>query len=202
MSEYFVLHHQLKQRDYLINPTIKIFLDKFENPQTITTVIDAIKIELDSNDESIEKVCKDFFDFLVGRKIIVEENETKQTVVDEVVFNEGDCVYDFEIKKIIASRKDVELYIVVKKDVDQQFVLKVLNRKKTKNEQTFLYETGWLEREYEFLKIMHHLPEICKAHSFEKNEDYAFIQMEYIQGISLNRFINNTIDLSPCINCF
>ena len=195
-SDHYVLYHQLKHRDYLINPTIKFFLDKFESPKTIIDVIEDIKNELKSNDAGIEKVCMDFFDFLVSRKIIVDENEVKKIVVDETVFNMGDHTSCFVIVEMIASRKDVELYKVVTKDTKEQSVLKVLNRKKTKNEQTFLYETGWLEREYEFLKRMHQIPELCNAFSFDKNDNYAFIQMEYIQGISLNRFLNNSIDLN------
>ncbi len=196
IAEYFVLYHQLKHRDYLINPTIKFFLDKFESPRTITAVIEEVKNELQSNDAGIENVCMDFFNFLVSRKIIVDENEVKKIVVDEKVFNIGDHTSCFVIVEMIASRKDVELYRVVTKDTEEQSVLKVLNRKKTKNEQTFLYETGWLEREYEFLKRMHQIPELCNTYGFEKNDDFAFIQMEYIQGISLNRFINNNTDLS------
>ena len=196
VSDHFVLYHQLKHRDYLINPTIKFFLDKFESPQTITAIIDEIKNELKSNDGGIEKACMDFFDFLVARKIIVDENEVKKIVVDETVFNIGDHTSCFVIVEMIASRKDVELYKVVTKNTEEQSVLKVLNRKKTKNEQTFLYETGWLEREYEFLKRMHQIPELCNTYGFEKNDDFAFIQMEYIQGVSLNRFINNNTDLS------
>ncbi len=196
ISDYFILYHQLKHRDFLINPTIKFFLDKFETPQTITAVIEDIKNELHSDDAGIEKVCIDFFDFLVARKIIVEENEVRQIIVDEVVFNETDHINGFVIEEMIASRKEVELYKALKTDTEERFVLKVLNKKKTKNEQTFLYETGWLEREYEFLKRLHQIPELCNTYGFEKNDDFAFIQMEYIQGISLNRFINNNTDLS------
>lgn len=191
LLDYYVLHNEVKNKYYLINPTIKFFLDKFLTPITLEQVVSDIQNDFTTNSQEIEKVCKDFFTFLKSKKILVTEDTEKILVENSDLFHSGDEVNGFIITELISSRKDVELYKARIQNQTEDYVLKVLNKNKMKNEQHFIHETGWLHREYEFLQYMHHVPQICKAYSFVKNDQYAFIQMEYIHGNSLTRFLDN-----------
>ena len=60
---YSILFDELKNRGYLINPSIGFFLDKFSTPRTILEVIEEIKTGLQTDNHQIAETCQSFFDF-------------------------------------------------------------------------------------------------------------------------------------------
>ncbi len=190
-ADHFVLYHEIKKREFLINPSIKYFLDKFTTPHPLSEVINSVKQELNTDSHEVEKVCNEFFDFLLTKKIIVEEGVIEKIVEKSLLFKEGDVVDRLIIQTLISNRKEVALYKVSDQVSQSDFVLKILLKGKTKDDTEFSNETGWLEREYALLQRMSHIPAMCKAFSFDKNEALAYIQLEYIKGKSLNSFLDD-----------
>ena len=193
---YFVLSQKVKKRDFLINSTIKYFLDNFINPQSFVDVVKSLKAELSTTNDEVEHVCKDFFDFLVRKKIIVEENTLETVIKKNIIFNEGSAFNGFIIQNLISERKEVTLYKVLDPVSQGVYVLKILLKSKTKNDQAYAHEVGWFEREFALLSRLEGIPAMCKAYSFKKNDEYAYIQIEYIGGRSLNDFLEHGGDLN------
>ena len=193
-TDHFVVYDERKGRDYLINPTIKYFLDKFSTPQALDEVIESVKKELNTDSHEVEQICHEFFEFLLRKKIITIEGVVNKIVEQSLLFEEGDTVDGFRIQNLISNRKEVVLYKVSRQDANADFVLKILLKSKTKDEELYKNETGWLEREHVLLKRMEHIPEMCKTFLFHKKDEFAYIQLEYIVGKSLTEFLENTGD--------
>ena len=196
LHDHYALYHEAKNRDYLINGTIKFFLDKFIIPHTIDEVISSIKNELNTDSNEVENICNEFFEFLLSRRILVNEGANLVTISKEVYFKDGDKVNGLIVHSLLSCRNLLELYKAYDPESGIFSVMKVLTRTKARNDTEFKNESGWLEREFILLNRMNHVPAMCKAFAFEQNETMAYIQLEYIEGKSLNSYLKEVGRLS------
>ena len=195
---YFVLQHENKESDYLINPTIHFFLQKFLLPHTLYEVIEGIKIELNTYSPELDETCKTFFQFLVRKKILVEEGTEKINVSNDPFFNTGDTIDDMLVENILSLRGYVDIYQTIEKNTGAKYAVKCTNRKKMKDEYSFTVALAELEREYLLLKRASHIPNICKVISFvKKAPELAYICLEFINGKSLNSHLKKAINITP-----
>ena len=194
---YFVLQHENKDGDYLINPTIHFFLLKFSQPQTLENVIEEIKKELNTDSPELAETCKTFFEFLVRKKILVEQGTEKIVFSKYPFFNIGDTIDDMVVEKILSLRGYVDIYQTIEKNTGSIYAVKCTNRNKMKDEYSFTVALAELEREYLLLERASHIPNICKAISFvKKAPELAYICLEFINGKSLKSHLQNAINIS------
>ncbi len=89
-------------------------------------------------------------------------------------------------------KRNVDIYKVKDKATDQVSIIKLLNRNKLRDIHKFNKKVTRLEREYFLLQKAENIPSISKAYAFEKdNFGNVFIVLEFINGKSLSRFLND-----------
>jgi serine/threonine protein kinase len=195
-EQHYVLCDALRNRDFLINETVKYFLDKFSIPRTKTTVIKEIAAECNSGVREIKKACAVFFNFLVDRRVIVTEDEKEVSTKRVPLLKEGDQFQDFTIMNILSNKHYVDVYLAKHRIEDQAYVIKLLNKNKTREETIHQEELKDLEREYDLLHHVRHLHHISQVFGFNKNDtDCPYITLEYIQGKSLSRLLKQAVHL-------
>ena len=196
-DDYFVLQHENKDGDYLINPTIYFFLQKFTLSQTLDEVMEGIKKELNTDSPELDETCKTFFEFLISKKILVEEGTEKITFSKDPFFKIGDTIGDMVIEKVLSLRGYVDIYQTIERNTGSIYAVKCTNKNKMKNGYSFTVALAELEREYLLLERASHIPNICKAISFvKKAPELAYICLEFINGKSLKSHLQKAINIT------
>jgi eukaryotic-like serine/threonine-protein kinase len=195
-QDYYLLYDEVKDREFLINATIKYFLDKFSTPKTELEIVREVQADLNNSSVDVEKTCSEFFKFLSKKKIIVPENYVEPELVEDPLFTEGELIGDYEVLEVLSVRQVVDIYLAKDKATEETLVVKLLDRKKAFEEKVFSEELQELEREYAMLKKVKDVSYISQAYNFHKQEEYAYITLEYINGESLSTFLKNATALS------
>jgi tRNA A-37 threonylcarbamoyl transferase component Bud32 len=202
LNDRYILTDEMGDRKFLINYTVKYFIDKFSIPKTQNEVIEEIAKDINSNIEVIKKNCSSFFKFLCKRKIIVPEDWTEHNVSKQTLFKEGDKIDDLHITEIIANKQTMDIYLANDKTTNTNYVIKLLNPQKTINSKEYEEELNDLQHEYEMLQRIKDIPSICQAHAFNKKDDRsAYIILEHINGKPLPRFLRQSQNLNDA-DCF
>ncbi len=189
---YFILNNKINYKEYLINKTIKYYLEKFLSPKTKNEVLEILQNELKSNVIEIEKTNDAFFDFLCSKKIIVPD-ETDEVIISGVPFyNAGDSIGNFTVYETISESQYLDIYLAVDK-TGIEYIIKLLNRKKALNDEIFKIELNDLEKEYAMLQKAKGIDCICQAYQFEKDaHENIYIVMEYFRSKSLSDYLDET----------
>ncbi len=193
---YYILNHKAKDREYLINPTIKYYLDKFASPKSQKAVLNEIQLELQNDNKELTKKCSSFFRFLCNRNILVPDKTETKPASRETLYKEGDILKGMEILKVISKSKYLDVYLAQDKKNGVQYVVKLLNKNKTLNNDIYLEEVEELENEYKLLDKVKNIPCITRAHSFIKNQKQAYIVIEYFESKSLSKFLKESPELT------
>jgi|GEM_PF-3117722 len=187
---------------FLINPTIKIFLEAFQKPTTLPEVIQSFADQAKTSPDKIEEVVKSFFDQLVIRKIVILESDASalQSIVKKETFRKpkykvGDQIDNYTIIREVSIRKTTQLYLCQHNESEDLVVIKLLIQPeelplKTKNKilQKF-------QQEFNLMSELPPHPNICNLISYNKETNHAIL--EYIEGKSLKRTIDTgTIDIN------
>lgn len=193
-EDHFILFDQRRDKEFLINATVKYFIDKFSVPKPITEVVAEVAHDVQAEESAVAEMCSSFFKFLCDKKLLLPED------VDEPIFSasapllkEGDEVNGATIVEVLSERDLIDIYRAVDKSSGFEYAIKMLNRNKCKDERTYLKELAELEREYTALKSVEHIPAMCKAFEFNKgNEQFAYFTVEYIDGRSLSGYLRES----------
>jgi serine/threonine-protein kinase len=192
---HFVLLDQGRDKSFLINETVKYFIDKFSLPKTRTEVLQEIALDVKTDVPAIRKQCASFFSFLCRKKIVVPEDWTEPAVQDEPFYKVGEIIGSFMVLEILSSRKYVDIYLVGEEN--QLYVIKLLNPQKFSKKNKYEEELLVLKHEYDMLQKVKHIPFMCQAFSFQENAPPgAYIQLEYIKGDSLGQYLQQSQDLN------
>ena len=186
----YILCDKKRERDFLINETIKYFIDKFSFPKTYVDVLAEIAAEVDTRIDRIEKKCATFFNLLCKRKVLVPENWNEPTISGDPLYKPGDVIGNLTVLEVIANKRHVDLYLTANKTTNSTYVLKLLNPKKLTIQKIYREELKDLQREYGMLRSVRHLRFVNKTYGFyKKKPGIAYIKMEYIKGKSLSRYL-------------
>ncbi len=198
---YYVLVDENRSKEFLINETIKLFLDKFSVPKTEVDVLEELEAETQSASKEMEETCSAFFQFLCKKKILVPEDKEELAANKKPLYKQGDCINDLNILKLLSNKRNVDIYKACDKTTGTTCVIKLLNRDKIGNDHTYQKELSNIEREYTLLQNVKHIPWISKVYTFNKeNENYAYITLEYIDGTPLGHFLDETETLNK-VDC-
>lgn len=199
---YYILSHKLTKKEYLINETIKHFIDQFLSAKAIIEVIEEIARQVQTDIKKIENQCFAFFKFLCERKILVPSDIVEVSISHDTLYKAGDCIGDLCILQVIANKPFLDLYIASSKTESDTYVIKFLNRLKIFNERHYEDQLRDLKREYNMLRSLAHTPYVSQVHSFTESSENAFIKLEHIKGDTLFNFLGKKKDLreSECID--
>lgn len=199
-KEHFILQDKRRNSDFLINGTIKYFLDKFFAAKTPDEVVREIAADIQTGADQIKKTCRIFFQFLHKRKILIPEDQLEMIEAgagNGTLFQENDRVDGLLITKVITSHHCIDIYLAVDETEGQAYVIKLLNPTKLTDKKNYEEELADLEREYETLQHTNHLASISHAFGFYRNSDLsAYIKLEYINGRSLSRYLRDKEQLT------
>ncbi len=187
---YYILTDEKRNKDFLINGTIKFFLDRFSEPKTEAEVLKELEAETHTVNNEMEEACSKFFKYLCKKKILVPENKEETSSNKNPLYKPGDCFSNFNILEVISNKPVLDIYKAYDKISGDTCVIKLLNRDKISNDSIYQKELYDLEREYAFLRQVSHIPSISKAYTFNKDHNsFAYITLEYIEGTSLTHFL-------------
>ena len=202
--EYFVFVTKSKSKLFLINETIFSFLKHFEIPNSLESIINYyvndLKIKSEKDLTATENQLTSFFNELVKRKWIVKESKIEPPIVFETQLTSNDDILQYNIISVFANNKKTDVYLVKHKTSNKIVVLKLLNREKFKNEQSFTKVKKHFEGEYNYLTKFNSIY-INKTYGIQYFKNQPVIVLEYIKGASLYKFIkHNTLKSQDKLN--
>jgi serine/threonine-protein kinase len=98
----------------------------------------------------------------------------------------GKEIFNYRIESLIGKGGMGSVYLAANRDIDQKVAIKVLNGHLADSE----IIRGKFKKEARLLCSLDH-PHIVKFLNYVENEDGIFLIMEYVDGITLEDFINN-----------
>jgi serine/threonine-protein kinase len=187
---YFILYDEDRDKEFLINSTIKYYLDKFSpTPATQEEVLQQVKSDLKTDNGDLEKICSDFFGFLVKKKILVPEELEEQADIQQILLKAGDILDNYIIDDVIADKHNLDIYLATNNATDDKAVIKLLSTQKVSDPVAYKQELTHLQREHALLQKVNDVPAINHAIDFKiKDGEFAYIALEYINGKNLSRF--------------
>ncbi|MCW3113805.1 MAG: serine/threonine protein kinase [Segetibacter sp.] len=202
-KDHYILYDQRRDKEFLINATVKYFIDKFSFPKNEAEVLDELASDIKGDRALIEETCSSFFKFLCNKRILLPENTVEQVFAPMPLYKEGDEINNLTILEVLSDRQYIDIYKVVDNTSSCVLVIKFLNGKKITDTQTYENELSELQGEYRTLRKLDHVSSICRAYSFITSEEhrYAYITLEYIQGVSLSHYLDETEALNQA-DCF
>ncbi len=196
--EYFVFVTKNKSKLFLINETIFSFLKNFEIPNSLELLINYyvnnLELKLEKDLTATENQLTSFFNELVRRKWLVKEDEIEPPIVFETQLNANDDIINNTVKSVFANNKRTDVYLVKHRDNNKTTVVKLLNRDKFKNEESYTKAEKYFQNEYNYLTKFNSIY-INKTFGIHNFKNQPFIVLEYIKGVSLYKFIkHNTLN--------
>jgi serine/threonine protein kinase len=188
-KDSFVLIDATRNKEYLINETIKYFLDKFYAPRSKDEVFEEIASELESTAEQINKYCNNFFRFLCKRKLLVSENQPEESYQRTYFLKNGDKLGDLTIKEQVSNKRHIDIYIASIAGKSQPCIIKLLNKNKMSVSSDFREQLDDLRNEYQLLLKADSNPYISHVYELNTTASSPYLRMEFINGISLSKFL-------------
>jgi len=187
---YFVLYHKSRDREYLINETVRYFIGKFSTPKNLETIISEVADDVRSESSLVSDTCTSFVRFLRKRRFIIPEDEEELELTTEPCYVAGSSINQYQITDVLVCKRTIDIYRAVDSASGQKVVIKLLNRKKIRRDRSFLKERDYLEREFLFLRKMDGNSAVCQAIAFEEDQQgQPFIVLELIEGEAIFRGI-------------
>lgn len=201
-SGYYIISDNVRNKEFLINETVKYFIDKFSLPRTMSDVLKEIALDVKGDIKAIKSICSHFLQFLCRRHIVVPENSVEQIELDEPIFKTGDSIDGLTILDIISRKKHLDIYLVIDDRTNSTYVIKCLNKNKIGNEEKYADELYDLKYEFNMLQKIKHISSVCQVYELNENKnENAYILMEHVKGKSLSRFLKQTEGLTE-FHCY
>lgn len=199
---YYILIDENRNRDFLINETIKLFLDKFSVAKTEAGILKELEAETQNVSKEMEETCSAFFQFLCKKKILVPEDDEEIPANKKPLYKQGDFINNLYVLELLSNKRNVDIYKACDKTTGTTCVIKLLNRDKIGKDHVYQKELSNIEREYNLLQKVKHITSLSKAYTFNKDQDnFAYITLEYISGRPLSHFLNEPETLTKA-DCF
>lgn len=179
---------------FLINPTIKLFIEAFNEPKTLNEVVQSFAEQAKASPDQIVPVMEPFFNQLVKRKILITESDASdfKTIVKKESFTKakykvGDQIDNYEVVSKISIRKATQLYLSKQNKSNELAVIKLLILPEELPEKQKEKSLKKFRQEFNLMSELPPHPNVCRLIDYNKETDYAIL--EYIEGKSLKRII-------------
>jgi len=195
-NHHVIVTDELK-KGFLINSSIRYFLEKFDSFKSLNEVVSDLSIELCADKGRLFAHCEPIFKIFKKNSVLISQRSGESRRSRVPFFEVGDNLGIYKILSLISNKKYVDLYRVRKDGGIQPYVIKLLNSKKTENTKHYSREFAQFKHEYALLRKGIGINSLCKAYHFESIEHtYAYIVMECIEGESLPRFLTPKTNFS------
>ena len=138
--EYYTIITKSKSRVYLINEAIFNFMQQFAMPNDLEIVTTAyaenLKISSKQSLKKLENQLQEFFQELIKRKWIIDEDTIEAPIKRETIFKKKDTFSTFKVSTVLANNKLTDVYLVNVEN-RKKYVVKLLNRGKFKDDKSF-----------------------------------------------------------------
>jgi serine/threonine protein kinase len=175
-----LLVNKKESKIYLINESIKRFLEMFFRPNSLLFVAQNIETGI-LPDGQIHERIKEFFNQMVYRNVLVAVNSQSNKKEQSGIID----LPDFKIIRILQKREGVLTALAKDKENDKEVIIKHLifqpNNLKTKKIILF-------QQEFDIMNKIGTHPLIRSLLSFDKNKNLAVL--EFIKGRTLDDLIN------------
>ena len=189
LNGYFRLFDENRDSEYLINESIKYFIERFEPAKTYDEALQSIGAELGTLTEEMKAACETFFAFLCKRKILVSVDTLQPLVQKKSLYKPGDYIGNWAVKSVLSERDHADIYLVTGHDDGAEKVIKLVNRNKYRSDKAFDEDVAEFKREYEILQRLSHVNAVCRTYGFSHDATgNPYIALEYIQGQSLSKY--------------
>lgn len=181
----YIIKDRIEDKEFLINDTIRLFIKKFEQPSTFEDLVYAVAKETNASEKVITSVAKPFFDYLLYRRFLVEENEKEKKYINRGRYNKGKKLGDFILENKIDTKPDLDIYRA-KDKTGKPVLIKLLKSYKTKYKQR-------LTREYEILKRLNNTRATPHAMALVDTGTDFFYAQHFIEGQGISDYISTII---------
>ncbi|HFC76981.1 MAG TPA: serine/threonine protein kinase [Candidatus Moranbacteria bacterium] len=184
-GELFILEREYNY--YLINPTIKLFLDFFKEENTLSKAVSYFSKAAKCKKKLIKPTLKDFLTTMIKRRVIIpfEENTQKTTVLHKARFKPKDQILSYQIEEKIFENKKIEIYKANCSKRKIKVAIKILKSKLANKERS----VKSFKQEFILLEELGKHPNICQLIEFVQNEETIFGALEFIDGFHLRSFL-------------
>lgn len=194
---HFVLSDKTRNRDYLINESIKYFIDKFSATKSRDEVIAEVAADTESSAEQVEKPCTEFIEYLCKKNILLPDDKTELTLPEKPLYKRGDAINQYVVKHVLDNSHSTHIYIATGPINDRSCVIKLLARNQLSDTKAYEEELASLQREYSLLQRAQDVPSVGRSYAFERDGyGNAYIVLEFIKGKPLLRFVEATKGLT------
>ncbi|MCP4151903.1 MAG: serine/threonine protein kinase [bacterium] len=204
----YILINEADRSVYLLNATIKLFLDFFVEPVGLDSVIENFATMANCEAQVIEPTMQAFFEAMTQRRVIVKEGAVQTLIAETPLFQKESLVLDYLVIEELDTKGKREIYLAKDLRSGKEVVLKILSPEKSRDEMKFRQDAELLKQEYLFLQKIGHHKRVCKVYDFgsikpgvavpvkpgvaapdtESELDPVYIAMEHIRGQVLSDF--------------
>lgn len=184
-KELFVLSNKRRDMVFFINPTIKIFLELFQTPQSFQEALSSFSTLLETPVADAEPIVQSFFDDMRDRDILVTTilAQKANTIQEIEGFKAGELFENFTIITPLSINRFLHVYLAEKDD--ERVVLKMLVLPEGMPEKGRNYYKRFFNQEFELITEVGNHPHICQLKAWNPEKNYAVL--EYIDGQSLRK---------------
>jgi len=197
-EDLFILRQVIKDRLYLINPTIRYFLSLFEQPVTPNFVIDTVAETANCTPKEIAPVIENFARDMLKRQILIptvkrEEMLNFKEKMDEKepMMQAGKPFHGYTICGELAMRGKIELYTAERKSDGMPCVIKALFLPEELSPRKRSNVTREFFQEFQLMKELNGHPNICELYEIINDNHIPAAAMEKIEGKSLRGWLKD-----------
>ncbi len=173
-----LLKDDFQERQFFINQTTELFIQKFRSPKTFAELNKEIALETKADVQKVKKIILPFFNYIRYRKFIVPENYIHAKTKSNPTFNNAAIIDQYKIENLIDTNDDIEVYKAIDLTNENSVVIKLLKSTETR-------KLNELKREFAFLKTLGTSEIAPVAYTFKTKEKYTYFSQEFVEGLSL-----------------
>lgn len=187
-KERFLLVHHVKERFFLINATIKKFLESFSTSASYEEVLTEFALEAACEKEEIRPTMTHFFEAMKTTQILVSESHKARYDQEKIIEKSlpvNSKIGEFIILEKLKTKSEIEIYLAKPLHKAKPVILKVLRKHCFEDEETLQA----FEQEFRVMKEIGKHPNICQIHDYyqSKKDRIAYGVLEYIKGESIGK---------------
>jgi eukaryotic-like serine/threonine-protein kinase len=186
----------LIKRDFLINDSIKHFLDKFQTPKTLDEVVLEFEKEFDHSSENLKNHCSGIFKISLKKGFLIPEAKQESITSIDPFFGPEDQIGEYKVISAISNKKMVDIYKVLHLPTNEIRVIKLLNSKKATDEKSYNKELGFFRMEKSLLEKGIGISAIYQLFDYQEQEQFAYMVLELVNGMGIPRFFRKSEPLS------
>ena len=195
-GELFLIYNALEKRILQINPTIKTFLESFQEPQSLKYVVKSFAEELNEDpSEIVENMANFMLEMLQSGLIVEHQEEQKKTDTEQ--WNEfyesnlsvNSVFHECKITEVLVQNPNTEIYIGEHLPTEEKVIIKMLRLSpKDLGEKQELKKQKFYQ-EFSIQQKLNDFDPVCKVLKLEMDEKQPFAILEYIEGQDLKEYI-------------